>query len=71
VTAEQFWRLHPDEFWLWFEANKPEPVYGKKYQLTGTEADEILKDLRKHGKRYRRRAPHRAEHERRGIPAQR
>ena len=50
MTPEQFWRLHPQEFWWLFEANKPETVYrGKKHSLTSSEADDILKDLRAKG----------------------
>jgi hypothetical protein len=36
-----------------FEANKIEKVYGRKYQMTETEAAEIIRDLKAHGKRKR------------------
>jgi hypothetical protein len=50
VTPEQFWRLHPTEFWWLLEANKPERVYqGKKHSLSSSEADGILADLRSKG----------------------
>jgi hypothetical protein len=55
VTPDQFWRLHPQEFWWLFEAKKPQRVYGKKHQLTESEADEILKDLRANGRTSRSR----------------
>lgn len=50
LTPQQFWRLHPIEFWWWLEASKPEPVYrGKRYTLSGSDADGILADLRAKG----------------------
>lgn len=42
--------MSPEEFWLIWEARKPEPVYrGKRFTLTGSEADGILKDLKTQG----------------------
>jgi hypothetical protein len=50
VTPKQFWRLHPQEFWWLLEANKPDPIYrGKKHQITGSEVEGILADLKAKG----------------------
>lgn len=49
MTPEQFWRLHPVEFWWWVEAEKGKRVYGKKHQLSGADVETILRDLRAKG----------------------
>jgi hypothetical protein len=50
VTPEQFWRLHPQEFWWWLDAQRAQRVYqGKRHSITGADVDGILDDLRAKG----------------------
>jgi hypothetical protein len=45
VTPEQFWNLHPWEFWLLVQANTPKKYYGK---LSEDEAAELYQEVQEH-----------------------
>jgi hypothetical protein len=49
VTPEQFWRLHPVEFWWLMDAHKGKRVYGRKHHMTGVDVENIVRDLRAKG----------------------
>jgi hypothetical protein len=50
VTPDQFWRLHPQEFWWLLDAHKAKRVYqGKRHSITGADVEGILADLKAKG----------------------
>lgn len=45
MTPEQFWRLHPLEFWWIVDARKPPKRYGSLSENDVAELHEELKDM--------------------------